>query len=736
MIRFQLSKRIDTVSYLKIHLNNGRFILALMLLVCWASGSRSAHPQEVEFVDGKQIELASIGGFLRIKELLRDQAFDEAAKAAVDFAENHVNGFFLVPGETKNDCRLFLRANKFLNLELASWKVAFPKAFEKYREMIDVEAVLMYRSAQQTGNLNSLQQIVDDYFLSEVGDDAANRLAKRYFEAGEFDSAIELWDSLINDQGFPAATLVHYPDSDLSPMDLMASSMFASLFSEDISIADQKFAHLKRNYSNSRFNALGESEMSLQQLESLYNAERLLLGDQSNTMQSDSKQSNSQQSRLQPEKQRPLDIDGRPIWIEPINVFSKSKSPTFGFFPSVADGDSQSIATTASVFRGDAYWCDEDHIYKRSTENVDQKREVVWETLLKNETIEVNRRRIGNPRFEVTISDGKLFARMGDSRTNYRNDSVTRNRSYVIGLDLIRGGRSLPGFPVSIEDVRTEFESKPLFTNGKLYILKRKSYRDNSVSQLFVESLELSPSNRVSKPKSVWVTELGSGNSANQAVADEISNVEIYRFQNRIVVAATGFVTCLNAKTGDVDWIADYPRDRFESKKIFREEAARQRSFCVEKFGKLYVGPTDSDFVFCFDLLTGVNKWKARLNRTAHIMGLTDTHLLVSGDQLFWIDLETGGLSASFPTGSNVGHNSFGLPSPRGLGQGVVTNDLIYWPTRDHVFVFSSQMTGANSPALLKIIDLKMRQVTGGNLTIAEGIMLIATEDRLLAFGE
>jgi hypothetical protein len=29
-----------------------------------------------------------------------------------------------------------------------------------------------------------------------------------------------------------------------------------------------------------------------------------------------------------------------------------------------------------------------------------------------------------------------------------------------------------------------------------------------------------------------------------------------------------------------------------------------------------------------------------------------------------------------------------------------------------------------------------MRQMTGGNLMIANGIMLIATEDRLFAFGE
>lgn len=726
MTLFRLNKRVDNaVSYLRITLISNVFLFHCLSFAFLILDTQALLSQDVEFVDGKQIELASVGGFLRINELVRNQAFDAAAKAAADLHKSDIRGFFQVADKTKNDCRLFLTAKRFLDLELASWKVAFPEAYMKYRELIDAEANLRYRAAKQARDAEALHEVVDKYFQSQIGDEAADLLAKVHFENGDFYSATELWDSLINDPSFPVRSLLRYPDSNLSPMDLMANSMFASLFANDIIAADQKFQYLKLNYANSRFNVLGESDLSFGKLEEVFARERVLV---TSTLGR-----NDSLSQIALDRQ-PLDIKGRPIWVNPINAFSKSKSPTFKVYPSVSDDASQSITTNVKLFSGAAYWCDEDHVYKRSTGSFDSEDEVIWETLLKNETVETSRQKIGSPRFDVTISDGKLFARMGDSRTTYRNDSVTRNRSYLIGLDLRRGGRSLPSFPVTNEDARTEFESTPLFSNGKLFILKRKSYRDNSVSQLFVECLELSPSNRISQPKKAWVTELGSGNTASQAVSDEISNVRVHKFHNRIVVAATGFVSCLNAQTGAVEWVADYPRDRFETQRMFREEAPRQRSYCLEKSGKLFVAPTDSDFIYCFDLFTGANIWKTRLNRAAHLLGHTGSHLLVSGDQLFWLNVSTGVLDAAFPSGSNVGNHSFGLPSPRGIGEGVIANKWIYWPTRNRIYVFSSKLTHSNSPKLSKIIDLKMRRVTGGNLTIENGIMLITTADRLFAF--
>jgi outer membrane protein assembly factor BamB len=725
---FRLNKRVDNaVSNMKITLNSNGLLLHSLLFAFLILDTQALRSQEVEFVDGKQIELANVGEVLRINELVRNQAFDAAAKAAVDFHSSDIRGFFRVVDKTKNNCRLFLPAKRFLDLELSSWKVAFPEAYVKYRELIDAEANLMYRAAKQARDSEALQGVVSKYFHSQIGDEAADLLAKFHFESGEFYSAMELWDSLIHDPNFPVRSLLRYPDSNLSPMDLMANSMFASLFANDMATADQKLKYLKLNYANSRFNVLGESELPFRKLDEVFARERVL-------MTSTLGRNDSLSQRVS--DRQPVDIKGRPIWVNPINAISKSKSPTFQAYSSVSDGASQSITTTVKMFSGAAYWCDEHQVYKRSTESFDGDEEVIWETLLKNETVETSRQKIGNPRFDVVISDGKLFARMGDSRTTYRNDSVTRNRSYLIGLNLRRGGRSLPGFPVSNEDSRIEFESTPLFSNGKLFALKRKSYRDNSVSQLFVECLELSPSNRLSQPKRAWLTELGSGNTAGQAIADEVSNVRVHKFRNRIVVAASGFVGCLNAQNGAVEWVADYPRDRFETQKMFREETPRQQSYCLEKSGKLFVAPTDSDFIYCFDLLTGVNLWKTQLNRTAHVLGQTDSHLLVSGDQLFWLSIKTGVVDAAFPMGSNVGYNSFGLPSPRGMGQGVISDKWIYWPTRDRIFVFSSELTNSKSPRLSKIIDLKMRQMTGGNLMIANGIMLIATEDRLFAFGE
>ena len=61
-------------------------------------------------------------------------------------------------------------------------------------------------------------------------------------------------------------------------------------------------------------------------------------------------------------------------------------------------------------------------------------------------------RRVGVPRFTMTVRENKLFARMGSPVTSYPSDEETlpAEVGYLVGLDLSAQGRLLPGFPTSI----------------------------------------------------------------------------------------------------------------------------------------------------------------------------------------------------------------------------------------------------------------------------------------------
>jgi hypothetical protein len=63
----------------------------------------------------------------------------------------------------------------------------------------------------------------------------------------------------------------------------------------------------------------------------------------------------------------------------------------------------------------------------------------------------------------------------------------------------------------------------------------------------------------------------------------------------------------------------------------------------------------------------------------------------------------------------------------------------VYWPTRDTIFVLEQATVRTPrgwEPVVARAIPLAQRGASGGNLLIADGILLVAAADRLMAFNE
>ena len=97
--------------------------------------------------------------------------------------------------------------------------------------------------------------------------------------------------------------------------------------------------------------------------------------------------------------------------------------------------------------------------------------------------------------------------------------------------------------------------------------------------------------------------------------------------------------------------------------------------------------------------------------------------LIAGGRRLYWISLkeeDRGRVKHVWPDGAER----------PGYGRGVLAGESVLWPTRDKLYIFDQQTAQPR-----KVVDLAARGASGGNLLVADGRLLIATENELIAIG-
>ncbi len=92
-----------------------------------------------------------------------------------------------------------------------------PEGQAAYRLFYDAEAQKLFEEAEGASERETLERIYSAYFLTSVGDDAADRLGDLYFELGRFDRAADCWLAVLRER----------PDTDLSPASLALKAALA-----------------------------------------------------------------------------------------------------------------------------------------------------------------------------------------------------------------------------------------------------------------------------------------------------------------------------------------------------------------------------------------------------------------------------------------------------------------------------------------------------------------------------
>ncbi len=347
---------------------------------------------------------------------------------------------------------------------------------------------------------------------------------------------------------------------------------------------------------------------------------------------------------------------------------------------------------------------------------------------------------MGLPRGTVTIVDDRLYARVGTVVTGWRNPNEfsTRSQSAIVGLDLRREGRLLPGFPIFLsgsEWRNMEFEGSPLVIDRDLFVVVTQ--RAGVEVQRFVACFDSFSG------KLRWRSQLIAGGWVPRSEqANMISHQLLSYSSGRLFLdSGLGVIAALDARTGQMVWLVRHPvvddfADAYPRSQRFR---ARDLTPPMIYRDMVICAPSSCRELFALDWGTGDLLWatvEGQATDVTHLLCVIDDKLIASGDRLWWIDIHSGRALARFPeNGSDL--PGFATPHPRGLGRGCLLDDHVLWPSAGKLLVIdgklqTTEVRGA-APLIRATLPIGPRLSEGANLVTDGRTLVLATPSRLFA---
>ena len=442
-----------------------------------------------------------------------------------------------------------------------------------------------------------------------------------------------------------------------------------------------------------------------------------------------------------------LDPGGWPTWNHALERYSASSDRISASKPRVAESEVGLLSYHPTVYRGRVFVHELNRIaaYDLRTgaawPDVKPPLPLFDSHIASAALLPLGYPMVGAARGTLSIYDECLYARIGTPVTGWANGEKAGDGGsigYIVGIDLQRQGSLLKGFPLHLSQLDfagSEFEGCPLIVGDKLFVAIAK--RDNVGLRRSVAAFDRYSGQLIWKSLALATGTVEGSDRAN-LLSHQLLSMEGGRLYYNTNLGA---VACLDPLSGQIEWLVRYRRHDKDKQAYPQPDRFRYRDLnpCVIHGGLVYCAPQDCPEVFALDAQTGDLVWSTDGSSAVdavHLLGVTQDHLIVSGDRLVWLDRRTGRIDARFPAAGNIGTlNS--LPSPRGLGRGLIAAGEIYWPTANEIIVFASALKERNAidaPPMQRRIRLDTRGSEGGNIVAVDGWLLIATPSRLMAF--
>jgi outer membrane protein assembly factor BamB len=174
----------------------------------------------------------------------------------------------------------------------------------------------------------------------------------------------------------------------------------------------------------------------------------------------------------------------------------------------------------------------------------------------------------------------------------------------------------------------------------------------------------------------------------------------------------SGLIACLDGLSGQLVWAVRYDNRG-------RGNATTDSSPscpCIVVDGRLFAAPTDSDRLLCLDALTGNSLWSRDKLEAVHLLGVGQGRLVLTTKQgIRWLEAATGLDVQNHPEGGTGP-----LPSQ---GRGLLAGDLVFWPTRQGLYVLTQKE--GEWPSDLNVYNLLHGRPLG-NLALTSKVLAVA----------
>lgn len=712
--------------------------LVVMCALLMSAQTWSQEPEtrlrESVFLD---TDLAAGKKLSAVEEYLRARQWAEATQLAERILEDHDEKLVAV-GQGR-----YVNLQRRCQMLLASMS---EEGLRVLRERTDARVQQQFEAGVRDRDESVLLRVVRYDFLSSYGDDALAMLGELAFERGAFGEARSYWEMMLPIETEQPLTqplpILTYPDTDRNRAEIRARLVLCSLMQRNRRQFVRELAAFTARHPQAEGELAGQSGQLAEILSKLgQQAESWQYSDEENGIKTFA--ANPQRNGVLPEAVEDI---GAVQWIAPLKPVVLPRMPkrfrlaqpvALSYFPVVAGEivflNDQSRIQAYNLNTGEPAW------------PADEKSDATIYPAFPAFEFGTARNdlRAGIPRFTMTLDQGRLYARMGSPVTGRGVvNELTRSTSHLVCLD-VAAGQGKVQWTIDAEDISPdqsgwEFDGSPLVFEGKLYVALRRSIAQpqSNVACFDAESGNL-----------LWNRKICTSLRQLSEQIEEVTHRLLTLGEGTLFFSTdSGAIASLATHDGRLNWVATYE----SAKQDFSTSLLKSGlTPCLYHAGTVVAAPADlkqvaavgsddrlvwqsrsSGTVMGIDAATGLRKWEQTElpGGVRHILGVVDGTLIVAGDLLWAIDVNTGRILWK------RGHID---AESQSYGRGVIAEGLVFWPKRESIWVLD--VATGRPQAELKLrqgrteLDLKL---TGGNLTISQGLLLVAQPNALVVYSQ
>ncbi|MDX1966983.1 MAG: PQQ-binding-like beta-propeller repeat protein [Planctomycetaceae bacterium] len=600
----------------------------------------------------------------------------------------------------------------------------------RYRKRVDPPAQQLWRSWESTRDPTVLQLLVERYFYSGPASAALWELGQAAWLQGDLASARYWWGLLLPaDSGRIRGPSRRYPDPAQPAADIAARVVLCDLLAASPEGAAE-LASFREQFPNAAGSLGGKEGLWVDLLEevtaAVHRPPHIAAAADVPTFAGAGDRASSSAGML--------DLGGE-LWSValPSAVVPRTSmpllhpvAPPLAYYPAVVD-DVVYLNDGSRIFAWNLY---------SGTPAWDPQgagSAMIYPPLSPDPPLAPRRPVRGNPLWTVTVGNGRLYASLGSVVTTPTPIELREPASELVCLDIAAGeGRLLWSISSSEISSRVQaldadapswmWEGTPLLLGTRLYgaLSRRRPQLEWSVACLDAESGQL-----------LWHRPVGMSRPTPPDQENLATHLLLSAGHGRLYLSTNwGAVAALDVQDGNLQWAVNYQsQPRTNS---WRRAGTDLAPPCLVTSKYVYVAPTDSGTVMCLDAQSGRLVWPSPASidegpidePIEHLLGVKEGCLVAAGASLWGLDAETGGVRWSVRPGD---------PELQGYGRGWIAGEAVYWPSQAAI-----QVVDPGTGALLREKPLMTPDVQrmGGHLVQTGGVLLVASHNRLSAYGE